>query len=104
MPNYNEIWSDKGLIFLLKLLVFASNVASKPLKEGYWVWFVDKGTLLIKLITVDHRGSRKWLPPTVLKEYRTGPDLTTTFSVLFMKISPNIVWWYSRDIWVYFLL
>ena len=72
MPNYNEIWSDKGLIFLLKLLVFASNVASKPLKEGYWVWFVDKGTLLIKLITVDHRGSRKWLPPTVLKEYRTG--------------------------------
>ena len=92
MPNYNEIWSDKGLIFLLKLLVFASNVASKPLKEGYWVWFVDKGTLLIKLITVDHRGSRKWLPPTVLKEYRTEADLTTTFSVLFMKISPNIVW------------
>ena len=92
MPNYNEIWSDKGLIFLLKLLVLTSNVASKPLKEGSWVWFVDKGSLLIKLITVDHRGSRKWLPPTVLKEYRTGADLTTTFSVLFMKISPNIVW------------
>jgi len=92
MPNYNEIWSNKGLIFLLKLLVFASNVASKPLKEGYWVWFVDKGTLVIKLITVDHRGSRKWLPPTFLKEYRTEADLTTTFSVLFMKISPNIVW------------
>ena len=41
MPNYNEIWSDKGLIFLLKLLVFASNVASKPLKEdlGFGCWF-----------------------------------------------------------------
>ena len=89
MPNYNEIWSDKGLIFLLKLLVFASNVASKPLKEGYWVWFVDKGTLLIKLITVDHRGSRKWLPPTVLKEYRTGADLQNynIFSPIYENIT-----------------
>ena len=40
MPNYNEIWSDKGLIFLLKLLVFASNVASKPLKEGFGFWLL----------------------------------------------------------------